>query len=58
VASRGRRRSQNGATGRRSLAASGRLLVMCSVLYGHVTSGFQSANIPAGLFFQTQPCMR
>jgi hypothetical protein len=26
--------------------------------YGQVTSGFQSANIPAGLFIQIQACMR
>jgi hypothetical protein len=28
------------------------------VAYGQVTSGFQSANIPAGLAFQIQACMR
>jgi hypothetical protein len=26
--------------------------------YGQVTSGFQSANIPAGLCFQIQACIR
>jgi hypothetical protein len=28
-----------------------------SAPYGQLTSGFQSANIPAGLCFQTQACM-